>query len=55
MPNAAAMSMVKPEIAQNNTIYPDTEAQKRIVLQVPRTAEANDAVASGWVRFKAGK
>ena len=55
MPNAAAMSLVKPEIANNKTIYPDAEQQKRIVVQVPRTKEANDAVASGWVRFKAGQ
>jgi putrescine transport system substrate-binding protein len=55
MPNAAAMSLVKPEIAGNNTIYPDAESQKRIVVQVPRTTAANDAVASGWVRFKAGQ
>ena len=47
--------MIKPEIANNNTIYPDAEALKRIVLQIPRTPEANQAVANGWVRFKAGQ
>jgi putrescine transport system substrate-binding protein len=55
MANAAAMSMLKPEIANDNTIYPDPESQKRIVLQIPRTPEANQAVASGWVKFKAGQ
>jgi putrescine transport system substrate-binding protein len=55
MPNVAAHSLVKPEIANNNTIYPDAESQKRIFLQVPRTTAANQAVASGWVRFKAGQ
>jgi putrescine transport system substrate-binding protein len=55
MPNSAAHDMIKPDIANNNTIYPDAESQKRIVLQTPRTAEANAAVANGWVRFKAGQ
>jgi putrescine transport system substrate-binding protein len=55
MPNSAAHPMVKPEIAGNNTIYPDTDSQKRIVVQIPRTTEANQAVADGWVRFKAGQ
>lgn len=55
MPNTAAMSLVKPEIAHNNTIYPDAETVKRIILQIPRTTEANQAVANGWVRFKAGE
>ncbi len=55
MPNAAAHSLIKPEIANNKTIYPDTETLQRIVLQIPRTAKANQAVADGWVRFKAGE
>ena len=55
MPNVAAHPMVKPEIANNNTIYPDAESLKRIVVQIPRTTEANQAVADGWVRFKAGQ
>ena len=55
MPNLAARPMIKPEILNNNTIYPDAEALKRIVVQIPRTPEANQAVANGWVRFKAGQ
>ncbi len=55
MPNVAAHPLIKPEIANNNTIYPDAESQKRIVVQVPRTSVANQAVADGWVRFKAGQ
>jgi putrescine transport system substrate-binding protein len=55
MPNSAAHDLIKPEIANNNTIYPDAESVKRIVLQTPRTPEANKAVADGWVRFKAGQ
>jgi putrescine transport system substrate-binding protein len=55
MPNSAAMGLVKPEIANNDTIYPAAETQKRIFLQIPRTEEANKAVADGWVRFKAGQ
>jgi putrescine transport system substrate-binding protein len=55
MPNDAAHSLIKPEIANNNTIYPDAETVKRIVLQIPRTPVANKAVADGWVRFKAGQ
>jgi putrescine transport system substrate-binding protein len=55
MPNVAAHPMIKPEIAGNNTIYPDADSLKRIVVQIPRTSEANQAVADGWVRFKAGQ
>ncbi|MFO1059577.1 MAG: extracellular solute-binding protein [Dongiaceae bacterium] len=51
MPNLAARPMIQPEILNNNTIYPDAESLKRIVVQIPRTAEANQAVANGWVRF----
>jgi putrescine transport system substrate-binding protein len=55
MANAAAMSMVKPEIASNPTIYPSPETMKRVILQIPRTPAANQAVSDGWVRFKAGQ
>jgi hypothetical protein len=26
-----------------------------VILQTPRTTEANQAVSSGWVNFKAGQ
>ena len=55
MANAAAMATVKPDIAGNPTIYPDAATMKRVVLQTPRTPAANDAVANGWVSFKAGQ
>jgi putrescine transport system substrate-binding protein len=55
MPNSAAHGLIKPEIANNNTIYPDADSLKRIVVQTPRTTEADQAVANGWVRFKAGQ
>jgi putrescine transport system substrate-binding protein len=55
MPNLAARPMIKPEILGNNTIYPDADSLKRIVVQTPRTTDANKAVADGWVRFKAGQ
>jgi putrescine transport system substrate-binding protein len=55
MANAAAMSSVKPDIAHNPTIYPDADTMKRVILQTPRTTEANQAVSSGWVNFKAGQ
>jgi putrescine transport system substrate-binding protein len=54
MANTAAMSKVLPVIANNPTIYPDAETTKRIILQIPRTPAANQAVSDGWVRYKAG-
>jgi putrescine transport system substrate-binding protein len=55
MPNAAAHPLIHPEIANNETIYPNETDLKRIIVQIPRTPEANQAVANGWVRFKAGQ
>ncbi len=54
MANKAAMSLVQPAVADNPTIYPSEETMKRIILQVPRTTVANQAVSDGWVRYKAG-
>jgi putrescine transport system substrate-binding protein len=54
MANSAAMSQVQPAIANNPTIYPSADTQKRIILQIPRTTAANQAVSDGWVRYKAG-
>jgi hypothetical protein len=45
---------VQPAVADNPTIYPSEETMKRIILQVPRTTVANQAVSDGWVRYKAG-
>ena len=55
MANAAAMSAVQPAIANNPTIYPSADTIKRIILQTPRTSEANKAVSDGWVNYKAGE
>jgi len=54
MANRAAMSGVHAEIAGNRTIYPDAETNRRIILQTPRSAAANQAVSNGWVSYKAG-
>lgn len=54
MANRAALPLVKDEIASNRTIYPDAETRRRIILQTPRTNEANQLLSSGWVSYKAG-
>jgi len=55
MANTAAKALVKPEIAGNTAIYPDAQTMQRVIVQQVRTTEANQAVAAGWVRFKAGQ
>jgi putrescine transport system substrate-binding protein len=55
MANAAAIPQVKPGISSNPTIYPSADSKKRIVLQTPRTTQANRVVSDGWVRYKAGE
>ena len=55
MANNAAKSQVKPEIAGDTAIYPTADTMKRVIVQQVRAAEANQAVADGWVRFKAGQ
>ena len=55
MANLAALPQVKSELALNATIYPPPDTKKRIVLQSPRSSQANRAVAAGWVRYKAGE
>jgi putrescine transport system substrate-binding protein len=55
MANLAALPLVKADISSNPTIYPPPDTQKRIVLQSPRSSQANRAVSDGWVRYKAGE
>ena len=53
--NMAAMSKVKPEIANNKTIFVDAGNLSKMILPGSFTNEAREALANAYLNFKKGK
>ncbi|MET3134274.1 putrescine transport system substrate-binding protein [Oxalobacteraceae bacterium GrIS 1.11] len=53
-PNAAALKFVKPELAENKTIYLSDEDKKRMIVPEPTNADIRRTMTRVYTKFKTG-